>query len=168
MLSIQILILFMIAAALMAVETKDFFASIIALGVMGLELCLVFLLLKAPDLAIITLVLEILALAVFAKAIASHNPKPMGDLDIFSLLTFAAFAVLFTLICVKVFNELPSFGLPLMKLGDDYAAGSMQNTGAANEVSAIAFNFRGFDSLIALMVLLLTAMGVFHIMRKKE
>jgi multicomponent Na+:H+ antiporter subunit B len=168
MLSIQILILFMIAAALIAIEAEDFFASVIALGVMGLELSLVFLLLKAPDVAVIILVLEMLGLAVFAKTVASHKPKEFRDLDVFSAITFAAFAALFTMICVKAFNELPVFGSPVMTLSDEYAARSMGSTGTANIVSAIAFNFRAFDSLIVLMVLFLTAMGIFHIIRKNK
>jgi multicomponent Na+:H+ antiporter subunit B len=169
MLSINILIIFMIVSALIAIEARDYFVSVIAVGVLGLELSLAFLLLKAPDLAIIFLVLEMIALAVFVKAITlGHKPKSTVDFDVFSTLTFIAFGALFVIICLKAFAELPQFGSPLMRLGDYYGSRSLEQTGAANIVAAIAFNFRGLDSLITVMILFLTAMGISHIAGKKE
>jgi len=168
MISIQVLLVFMIASAAIAVEANDLFASVIALGVLGLELSLACLLLKSPDTAIILLVLEMIALAVLAKAVTKQGSKPVRDLDPLSSVTFIAFAVLFVTICVKAFAGLPAFGSPLMKLGDIYASGAVEKTGASNIVAAVMFNFRGLDTLIAAMLLLLTAIGIVHITDKKE
>ena len=158
----------MISAALIAVESRRLYAVVIAFGLLGLELSLTFLLLKAPDVAVMTLVLEMTALAVFAKIVSGHKPEPFKDLDILAGLTFAAFAVLFVTVCVKAFSELPQFGSPLMYLADSYCALSMEKTGASNVVAAVAFNFRGLDSIISLLILLLTAIGIFHVTGEKE
>ena len=60
MIELYLLLLFMIAAAIIAVEIKDLLSSIVAVGAVGLGLSLTFLALKAPDLAIVQLVVEIL------------------------------------------------------------------------------------------------------------
>ena len=168
MVPLQLLILLMIISALIAIEAEGSFTPVIALGVLGLELSLAFLLLKAPDIAIVLLVAEMIALAVIAALIAKQKPGRARDLDPFSALTFIAFAVLFVIISLKALSETPRFGAPLMKLADLYLAQSMAKAGAPNVVAAIAFNFRGLDSLIALIILFLTAIGIFHLTGKKE
>ncbi|MCK4325548.1 DUF4040 domain-containing protein, partial [bacterium] len=56
MAELYLLLLFMIAGAIIAVETKDLLSSVIAVGAVGLGLSVAFLVLKAPDLAITQLV----------------------------------------------------------------------------------------------------------------
>jgi len=157
----------MILSAIVAVEAKDLFASIIAFGIMGLELALAFLLLRAPDIAIVLLTIEMIALAVFAGVILKRKTEYFPEKDIFSSFTFIAFMVLFIIVCLKAFIELPAFGDPLLKLANIYAAQSLDKTGAANIMSAIIFNYRCFDSLIVIMILLLTTIGIQHITEKK-
>ena len=68
MLELQLLLLFMIVAAVVAVEMKDMVSSVVAVGAVGLGLSLAFLILKAPDLAITQLVVEILLLIILIRA----------------------------------------------------------------------------------------------------
>ncbi|MCX5656890.1 MAG: DUF4040 domain-containing protein, partial [Candidatus Omnitrophica bacterium] len=55
---LHILLLFMIIGAIIAIESKDLLSGVIAVGAVGFALCLAFLILKAPDLAITQLVVE--------------------------------------------------------------------------------------------------------------
>jgi multisubunit Na+/H+ antiporter MnhB subunit len=158
----------MILSAIVAVEAKDIFASIIAFGIMGLELALAFLLLKAPDIAIVLLTLEMIVFMVFAAELLKRKAKYFPERDIFSSFTFIAFTILFIIVSLKAFIELPSFGEPLLKLAKVYCLQSLDKTGASNIVSAIIFNYRCFDSLIVIMVLLLTAIGIQSITEKKQ
>jgi multisubunit Na+/H+ antiporter MnhB subunit len=168
MISIQLLIIFMILSAVIAVEAKDHFASVIAFGLIGLELSLALLILKAPDAAVLLLTLEMTALAVFAAAVYRRKLKPFLDKDIFSSLTFIAFSALFLIVCARAFIELPAFGSPLMKLADIYSRSALEVTGSANIVAAVIYGFRGLDSLIVIMILFLSAIGLLHVTEKKQ
>jgi len=168
MLSIQILIVFMIVSAFVAVESRNLYASVMALGLLGLELSLVFLLLKAPDLAIILLVLEMITLFAVAKTISGKEAITAKDVDLFSALTFSAFAVLFVIVCLKAFLELPQFGYPIMKLAGLYTSQPAEKTGFSNIVASIALHFRGLDSLATIFILFLSAAGIAHVAGKNE
>ena len=62
MIELYILLIFMIVGAIVAIEVKDLLSSVVAVGAVGLGLSIVFLILKAPDVAITQLVVEILCL----------------------------------------------------------------------------------------------------------
>ena len=68
---LQLLLLFMVFGAIIAVEIEDLLSSVIAVGAVGLGLSLAFLILKAPDLAITQLVVEILCLIILIRATIS-------------------------------------------------------------------------------------------------
>src|SRR4030043_670241 len=63
-----LLLLFMVFAAVVAVEVEDLLSSVIAVGAVGLGVSLAFLVLKAPDLAITQLVVEILCVIILIRA----------------------------------------------------------------------------------------------------
>ncbi|MCS7151111.1 MAG: DUF4040 domain-containing protein, partial [Endomicrobia bacterium] len=65
---ISILIFLMIIAAIVALEIKDLLSSVVSLGAVGLILTLLFLLLQAPDVAIVQFVVEILSLVILIRA----------------------------------------------------------------------------------------------------
>jgi len=67
MIELAILLIFMIVGAIIAVEIKDLLSSVIAVGAVGLGLSMVFLILKAPDVAITQLVVEILCLIILIR-----------------------------------------------------------------------------------------------------
>ncbi len=58
-LAISVITGFMIIGALYAIHAKDILSAVIACGIVGYSLVICFLLLKAPDLAIVQIVVEI-------------------------------------------------------------------------------------------------------------
>ncbi|MHB9155060.1 MAG: hydrogen gas-evolving membrane-bound hydrogenase subunit E [Endomicrobiales bacterium] len=164
MISIQLLLVFMILAALIAVEAKDMLASVIALGTVGLGLSLSFLLLKAPDLAVILLIVEVLTLSTLIKTVKKGSVTPRTGSDLFTGAAVAVFAAVFLTTGFMALKELPAFGAPLLTLSSLYQAEGLAKTGATNLVSAIAFDFRALDTLGSAAVLFLTAIGVVSIM----
>ena len=68
MIALYFLLIFMIIAAILAIELEDLISSVVALIAVGLALCVTFIALKAPDVAIMQLVVETLALLVLIKA----------------------------------------------------------------------------------------------------
>ena len=163
------LLIFMILAAVVAVEVKDLLSSIIAVGAVGLGLSVAFLILKAPDLAITQLVVEIMVLILLIRATGSKAiPHPMNRVKhyvkpVFALLFIAIFIYYFASSAMKA---LPPFGEPYMRVAGTYLAEGMARTGAANLVASVILDFRGYDTLGEATVLFTAVVGVVVIVRK--
>lgn len=162
-----LLLLFMIFAAIAAVQIEDLLSSVIAVGAVGLGLSLAFLILKAPDLAITQLVVEILCLIILIRAtIKKDLPLVRDGRWLFNTISTLLFAAFFLTFAYFAFKELPSFGAPIMRVADSYIKTGLEKTGAANIVSAVILDFRGYDTLGEATVLFTAVMGVLAVIRK--
>jgi multisubunit Na+/H+ antiporter MnhB subunit len=163
------LVIFMIMAAVVAVEVRDLLSSVIAMGAVGLGLSVVFLILKAPDLAITQLVVEIMALILLIRATGNKAlPHPMNKIHnyvkpVIALLFIAIFVYYFANSAMKA---LPPFGNPYMRVADVYLTEGMARTGAANLVASVILDFRGYDTLGEATVLFTAVIGVVVVLRK--
>jgi multisubunit Na+/H+ antiporter MnhB subunit len=164
---LQLLLLFMIFAAAIAVQIEDLLSSVIAVGAVGLGLSLAFLILKAPDLAITQLVIEILCLIILIRAtIKKDLPLVRDGRWFFNTFSTLLFIVVFLTLAYFALRELPSFGEPIMKVAKDYIAQGLEKTGATNIVASIILDFRGYDTLGEATVLFTAVIGVLAVMRK--
>ena len=68
-----VLLLFIIIAAIIAIETKNLLSSIICIGALGFGASLMFLFLRAPDIAITQIVVEVLGLIILIRATISRD-----------------------------------------------------------------------------------------------
>jgi len=167
MLDLQILLIFMIIAAVVAVEIKDMLGSVVAVGAIGLGLSMCFLLLQAPDLAIVQLVVEILSLVILIRAVGIKNGvSAVKKRKIFSIVSVLLFIGLFIYFSTKALIELPSFGNPIMRVAERYLISGIRETGAANLVSAIILDYRAFDTLGEATVLFTAVIGVLAVIRR--
>lgn len=156
----------MIAGAIIAVEVKDLLSSIVAVGVTGLAVCLAFLVLKAPDLAITQLVVEILCLIILIRAtIRKDLPFSTSGRWFFNTLVTVIFIAVFLAVSYVALKDLPQFGHPIMKIGKVYLDDGLAKTGAANLVSAVILDFRGYDTLGEATILFTAVIGVLAVMR---
>jgi multisubunit Na+/H+ antiporter MnhB subunit len=164
---LQLLLLFMIFGAIIAVEIKDLLSSVIAVGAVGLGLSLAFLVLKAPDLAITQLVVEILCLIILIRATIKKDIPLVKDgrwlLNTICVLVFIAFFLILAYFALK---ELPHFGSPVMRVAKYYIDNGLNKTGAANIVASIILDFRGYDTLGEATVLFTAVIGVLAVIRK--
>ncbi len=161
------LLLFMIVAAVVAVEIKDLLSSVIAVGAVGLGVSLSFLLLKAPDLAITQLVVEILCLIILIRATINKDlPLVKDGRWFFNTLSTLSFLAVFLLFAYFALKSLPVFGKPIMRIAEVYLKEGLAKTGAANLVAAIILDFRGYDTLGEATVLFTAVIGVMAVMRK--
>ncbi len=164
---LKLLLLFMIFAAVVAVEIEDLLSSVIAVGAVGLGLSLAFLILKAPDLAITQLVVEILCLIILIRATIKKDMPLVRDgrwfFNTISTLLFIAFFLLFAYFALK---ELPNFGQPTMRVAREYIEKGLEKTGATNIVAAIILDFRGYDTLGEATILFTAVMGVLAVIRR--
>ena len=65
-----ILLVFMIIGAIVAVEIKNLLSSVISVGAVGFGLSVSFLFLRAPDLAIVQVAVEVVLLIFLSQSIA--------------------------------------------------------------------------------------------------
>jgi len=167
MIELHVILILMIIVAVMAIEIEDLLSSIIALGAVGMGLSLQFLLLKAPDLAITQLVVEILSLIILIKAtVGTGIPIKKEKMSLAYLCFGVLFIVIFLGLGLKAVKELPAFGYPLMKMGSQYIAEAVKRTGATNIVAAIILDFRGYDTLGEATILFTSVIGVLAVLRK--
>lgn len=166
MLVLHVILILMIIGAIIAMEIKDLLSSVIALGAVGMGLSLLFLLLKAPDLAITQLVVEILALVILIRATIGRGVQKEHFKDkLYYLLFGSIFLILFLYFGIKAISELPNFGSALMRIGERYIAEAKEKTSAVNVVSAIILDFRGYDTLGEATVLFTSILGVLSVLR---
>ena len=65
----------MICGAIIALETKDLLSGVISLGIIGFALTIIFLILQAPDLAIVQIIIETLTLIILIAAVLKTTRK---------------------------------------------------------------------------------------------
>ena len=160
MLSVQLLIVFMIVAAVLAVGFKDMISSVIAIGALGLGLSLTFLILKSPDLAVILLIVEVVMLTFLVKSTISTSHVEPRSYDIPLVLAALLFAAFFLMLSYEAVRLIPRFGDPLMKTGRMFADEALSRANASNVLSSISLYFRGYDSLAGILILFGVTIGI--------
>jgi len=167
MIELYILLVFMIIAAIIAVEVKDLLSSVIAVGAVGLGLSIVFLILKAPDVAITQLVVEILCLIILIRATLKKDlPFATTGRWFLNTMITLGFIALFLVIAAKALRDLPDFGFPIMKVASTYLKEGLPRTGATNLVASVILDFRAYDTLGEATVLFTAVIGVLAVVRK--
>ena len=169
-----ILLLFMIIAAIVAVETDNLLSSVICVGAIGFGGSLIFLFLRAPDIAITQIVVEVLGLIILIRATISRDRTFItGDREFFGMVVSVAIIFVIFLAGIKVFETLPDFGIAIfaqtpLAASQTYISQGLQKTGAANIVSSVILDFRAYDTLGEATVLFTSIIGAIVILRKKS
>ncbi|MFH0764660.1 MAG: hydrogen gas-evolving membrane-bound hydrogenase subunit E [Candidatus Omnitrophota bacterium] len=167
MIELYFLFIFMIIGAIIAIRAKDLLSSVVAVGATGLGVCLTFLVLKAPDLAITQLVVEVLCLIILIRAtIRKDLPFSTSGRWFFNTLATIAFIGTFLWTAYIALKDLPAFGYPTMKVANTYLVEGLVKTGATNLVSAVILDFRAYDTLGEATILFTAVIGVLAVMRR--
>ncbi|MFC1568172.1 hydrogen gas-evolving membrane-bound hydrogenase subunit E [Candidatus Margulisiibacteriota bacterium] len=168
MLELNLLLIFMIIGALIAIENHNLLSSVIAVGAVGFGLSIVFLLLGAPDLAITQLVVEILALIILIRAtLAKSVPETYKGRELHAYAITIIFILALLGVSYYAFQSLPQFGVPIMKVARTYLSEGLAKTGATNLVAAVILDFRAYDTLGEATVLFTAIIGAITVLRLK-
>ncbi len=163
---LHILLIFMIFCAIVAIEARDLLSSVIALGAVGFALCVAFLILKAPDLAITQLVVEILCLIILIRATINRDlPLTIEGRWFFNTVSTLVFVAVFLFFAHSALKEMPSFGNPIMSVVKKYLEEGTAKTGAVNLVTAVILDFRAYDTLGEATVLFTSVIGIMAVLR---
>ncbi len=161
----------MILGAIYAIHARDLLSAVIACGIVGYSLVICFLLLKAPDLAIVQIVVETITLIIMvAVVLDSSREEAYGKFDRRARVTAGTAMVI--LLAMAWFLKMASSDLaPLgdhtMRMSDAYVNGAVDRSGSINLVTGVVFDFRGYDTLGEAAVLVTAVLGVLTILRIK-
>lgn len=171
---IYVLLVFMVIAAIIAVETKDLLSAVICVGAIGFGGSLMFLFLRAPDIAITQIVVEVLGLIILIRATISRDLTSIsGDREFFGTVVSVVIMFVIFLAGVRVFSRLPEFGVPVFsRLSDTasqaYIERAVADTGTPNIVTSIYLDYRAYDTLGEATVLFTAVIGAMVILREKS
>ena len=174
------LLVFVIIAGLIAVETKNLLSAVICIGAVGFGASLMFLFMRAPDIAITQIVVEVLGLVILIRATISRDKTFIsGDREFFAVVVSVVLIFVILLAGVRVFSSLPGFGEPAFVAAAEspslpppasqrYIEDGLADTGAANLVAAVILDYRAYDTLGEATVLFASIIGATVILRKKS
>ena len=169
-----VLLLFIIIAAIIAVETKNLLSAVICVGAIGFGASLMFLFLCAPDIAITQIVVEVLGLIILIRACISRELTFIsGPREFFGVVVSVVIILVIFLAGMKVFDTLPDFGTPIFAEAPEaasqtYTEKGLAKTGAANLVASVILDFRAYDTLGEATVLFTSIIGATVILRRKS
>ena len=170
-LAISIILGLMIIGAIFALHAKDLLSAVVSMGFVGFGLVICFLLLKAPDLAIVQIVIETTTLVIMVAVILDSSRKELEVVfDRRSILTmvvgFVAFAGMFYFF-MNAIESLDPFGLHTLRMADSYVNGAVESTGSINLVTGVLFDFRAYDTMGEAVILYTAALGTLTLLRIK-
>lgn len=170
-LSISIILGFMIIGALYAIHARDLLSAVVAMGIVGFGLVICFLLLMAPDLAIVQIVVETITLVIMVAVVLDSTRKETEvKIDRRSLLqklaSFVMFAGLLYFFILAIQN-LDPLGAHSLRMSEAYVNGAVERTGSVNLVTGVLFDFRAYDTLGEAVILYTAALGVLTLLRIK-
>ncbi len=172
---IEIILLFKITAAVIALESKNLLSAVISLGGVGFGLAVIMVFLGAPDVALVQILIEVVLLIILIKATVSRDETDVkGQGEYFNIILCIALLGLLYVAVLYVLAVMPRFGYALPQDPSYeipslvYLTRGIEHTGSANIVTAILLGYRAFDSLGEAAVLFAAVAGALTILRKAK
>jgi multicomponent Na+:H+ antiporter subunit B len=171
-----ILLIFIIVAAVIAIETKNLLSAVICISALGFGASLTFLFLRAPDISITQIVVDVLALIILIRATISRDLTFIsGDKEFFGTVVSVVIIFIIFIVGMRVFDTLPEFGTAAftqVPTKDDaasytYIEKGLKDTGATNIVTSVILDYRAYDTLGETTVLFTSIIGATVLLRKK-
>jgi multisubunit Na+/H+ antiporter MnhB subunit len=145
-------------------------AQVILMGTIGFLVTFYFVLYRAPDLALTQILVEAATLILLLVIILrfpqlQHRPCKLSALtksvNAVIALGIGVLMTVLTLVLTSTRAARP--------LGDDYLAASLPKAKGSNAVNTILVDFRGFDTLLEIGVLVIATLGIIGLLlRRKE
>lgn len=176
-----LLLILMIAAAIFALHARDLLSAIVSFSIVGFALVIGFLLLQAPDLAIVQIVVETISLIIMIAVLIISTRHDLSGRQAVKI-DGTAFINLRSLVYVSVSiivagammfffwyatQSLHVFGDHTTRMATEYIQNGINKTHSVNLVTGIVFDFRGYDTLGEATILFTAVIGVLTIMRFK-
>jgi multicomponent Na+:H+ antiporter subunit B len=169
---LSILTGFMIIGALYALHARDLLSALIAQGIVGYSLVICFLILRAPDLAIVQIVVETITLIIMVAVVLNSSREEIRESwnrnKVLNTVTAVIIAGFLIYIFIYMTGTLQPFGEHSLRMAQYYVGPGAEAPGSANLVTGVLFDFRGYDTLGEATILFTAALGVVTILRSKS
>lgn len=154
----------LILAAVAVPFARSRLTAIILTGAVGYMVTLFFVLFRAPDLALTQMIVETVSVTLFLLCFY-HLPKLRREklnvrFKLTHVLISAGVGILVTLIALSA-----SGSRAFDSISDFYLAESYNSAGGRNVVNVILVDFRGFDTLLEIMVLGIASLGIYALIK---
>lgn len=151
------LVLLLVGLAVAAIQATELYTAVVSFIVFGLMLALTWARLGATDLALAEAAIGAGLIGVLLLgALGRSAPEPRYSLRPIQRVTSLALAALVLGLLVRAVLPLPAAESPL----PGAVMRALENSGASHPVTAVLLNFRAWDTLLELIVLLLALLGV--------
>ncbi|TVP51110.1 MAG: putative monovalent cation/H+ antiporter subunit A [Mongoliibacter sp.] len=160
-----LVVVLMVTSIFFAMITKTRTGVIVALGIIGLANCLFFLYYSAPDLAMTQFSIDTLTVLLFMLVLfqlPKNRSFSTNKIRIRDGLLSLMFGSMIAILALEVF-EAPSY----TEVSDYYAENAYLLAKGKNVVNVILVDFRGIDTLVETIVLVIAAIGVFSLLNLK-
>ena len=165
-----------LVSAVAAAELKDLLMSALALGACGLVVGTLFIMMMAPDLAIVQFIIGIMTTAVLVIAISrthrtSSEPESTKTTFVLGAVVLCVL-LLFSVVLVPLMTAFGSTNYDAQReavaenIYGYYTDEGIAETGAPNLVTAILLDFRAYDTLGEVVVLFVSIMGISVVLRR--
>jgi len=161
-----LLVFVMIAAAIAILFAKSRLTAILLNGVLGFSIAMFFVLFRAPDLALTQLVIEtvttVLFLLCFYFLPKWQEKVQETKIDMKRLLLSIAVGAIFVITALTVNSE------RLFVTISTYFENAYELTGGKNIVNTILADFRAFDTMLEVIVLFISGIGVYSLIKIRQ
>ncbi|APU68440.1 putative monovalent cation/H+ antiporter subunit A [Christiangramia flava] len=155
--------LVLIAGCIYTVFTRSRLAAVVAMGVIGWSICLIFVFYSAPDLAMTQFSIDTLTVILFVLVLYKL-PRYLKLSDYKTRIRDGVLSTVFGVMIAMIALEV--LAVPAnTEIGDYYAEKAYIAAHGKNVVNVILVDFRGADTMIEISVLSIAALGVFGLMK---
>jgi multicomponent Na+:H+ antiporter subunit A len=160
-----LLVVIMLISGISVIKMRSRLGGVIALGVLGYSIAMLYVLYGAPDLAITQILVETLTVILFVFVIY-HLPRFTGLSSRTNRIRDGIIAVLFggtmTMLMLKAIT------MPHTPISTFFAQNSYLQAFGRNVVNVILVDFRSLDTLGEITVLSVAALGVFAMLKLRS
>ncbi len=159
-------VLVLLTGALAIPFAKSRIAAILLTGMVGYMVTLLFILFRAPDLALTQMIVEVVSVTLFLLCFR-HLPRLSRDKVKFrvklpKLIISLGFGVTMTLVALAALGS-----SPFESISSYYTENSYELGGGKNVVNVLLVDFRGFDTMFEITVLGLASLAIYAMIKLK-
>jgi multicomponent Na+:H+ antiporter subunit A len=158
-----IISLILIVSIVLTVFSRSRLKAVAFMGVVGMAMCLIFVFYSAPDLAMTQFTIDTLTVILFVLVLfrlPKFIPFNFGWKHLIDAVVAISFGGVIVLLILVVLGYAPD-----REISSFYADNSYLLAKGKNIVNVILVDFRGADTLIEIVVLTISAIGVFSLLK---
>lgn len=158
-----------VVCSLLVLRFKDLLSCAIALGGCGFFVAWAYFAVRAPDLGVIQLLIEVIKMCILVLVVAKthrvgFSMEPLRT----RVLTASCLAIVFFCFVLFISPAISPFGAEAPELAKRYIRSGEKETGSGNLVTAILLGFRAYDTIGEVCVLFVSIMGISIILARRK